>query len=87
MEEKHGAFWSGPYGGWQPVYERYDLATDQVAMVLTKNNLYKAVVFCKRSDSQWRLPLWSERASESLLASEAEAIAYVEAEISHSGSA
>ena len=87
MEEKHGAFWSGPYGGWQTAYERFDPATDQIAMVLVKNDLFKAVIFCKRSDPQWRLPLWVERTGESLLGSEAEAIAFVEAEISRSGSA
>ena len=82
MIEKFGAIWSDAFAesGWVVFYERYEPASDSIAVVFLKDiDLFKAVAFEKRDGGpQWSLPWWEERRPEALFDNGDEAIEHAE---------
>ena len=59
MSEKHGSVWREP-PEWRVVYERYDRATDLLAIVMKHDglNLAKAALFTRFENGLWPRAVW-----------------------------
>lgn len=85
--EKHGGLWEdgSPSTGWALVFEHYEPSLELIGAVFQKASLFKAVLYEKGKDPQWRLPWWSERRPEALFGNHEEAVSHVHALFANAG--
>ena len=72
MEERYNAIWISVEedGSAKMVYENYLVENDKLHIVYVQNNgSYVPYSFIKKSDSQWRMPIWCKENEKALLPS------------------
>lgn len=82
--EKYGGLWFGgtSENGWTVVFEHFDQSLELLGVVRESTGRFRAAIYEKSREPQWRLPVWGERRPDSLFVSKAEAIAYVQSSLS-----
>ena len=72
--EKHGGLW----GFEEPtLFEQFDETHQRIGVVYERDGVFRAVVYEKLADPQWRLPVWGEVRPDSICESLDDAIGQV----------
>lgn len=83
--EKHGGIWldDTSQSGWSLVFENFDSSSQLLGAVFEKAGRFKAAIYEKSADPQWRLPWWRALQPDSLFDNQSEAVAHVHRSLSN----
>ena len=76
--EKHGGLWSVE----EPViFQQFHEELQRLGVVYERNGLFRAAIYEKLHDPQWRLPVWAELRPDALFEGRDEAIGHVQSSL------